>query len=106
MEIGILGPLEVRAGGRVIPITGSRLRALLARLAVDAPAPVSTAELVNAVWPAGPPADPLNAVQSLISRVRRALGEPGAIQQATESPAGACCGRRRRHNGDRGGEVR
>ena len=81
MEIGILGPLEVRSGGRVIPITGSRLRALLTRLALDAPSAVSTAELVDAVWPADPPADRANALQSLISRVRRALGEAGLIQQ-------------------------
>ena len=74
MEIGILGTLDVRSGGRSVQITGARLRALLTRLAVDAPSVVSTAELVDAVWPAGPPADKANALQSLISRVRRALG--------------------------------
>ena len=80
MEIGILGPLEVRSDGRAVQVTGSRLRALLTRLAVDAPATVSTAELVDALWPLGSPADPVNALQSLISRVRRVLGEPGVIQ--------------------------
>jgi len=29
VEIGILGPLEVRAAGRIVAITGSRLRSLL-----------------------------------------------------------------------------
>ena len=81
MEIGILGTLEVRSGGRALQIAGSRLRALLTRLAVDAPAAVSTAELIDAVWPGGAPAEPVNALQSLISRVRRVLGEPGSIQQ-------------------------
>ncbi len=81
MEIGILGPLEVRAGGQAVQITGSRLRALVTRLALDAPATVSTAELLGAVWPGDAPAEPLNALQSLISRVRRVLGEPGLIQQ-------------------------
>ena len=65
MEIGILGPLEVRAGGRAVQITGSRLRALVTRLALDAPAAVSTAELVDAVWPADPPAEPMNALAVL-----------------------------------------
>ena len=81
MEIGILGTLEVRSAGRSVQIAGSRLRALITRLAIDAPGAVSTAELVDAVWPDGAPAEPVNALQSLISRVRRALGEPGSIQQ-------------------------
>ncbi len=35
MRVGILGPLEVRgAGGERVPVTGPRLRVLLARLAV------------------------------------------------------------------------
>ena len=81
VEIGILGPLEVRADGRVVQITGARLRALLTRLAVEAPTTVSTAELVDALWPGDPPNDPVNALQSLISRVRRLLGDTAAVQQ-------------------------
>lgn len=80
MQIGILGPLQVRADDRAVTIAGSRLRALVTRLAADAPAPVSIAELVEAVWPGEPPADPTNALQSLVSRVRRALGEATLIQ--------------------------
>ncbi|MET0866097.1 MAG: BTAD domain-containing putative transcriptional regulator, partial [Nakamurella sp.] len=81
MEIGILGPLEVRVDGRAVQITGSRLRALLTRLAIDAPAVVTTSQLVDAVWPVDPPAEPVNALQTLISRVRRALGGPAVIAQ-------------------------
>jgi DNA-binding SARP family transcriptional activator len=81
VEIGILGPLEVRLDGRAVDLAGSRLRALVTRLAASAPSVVSLAELVDALWPAGPPADPVNALQSLVSRVRRAVGTPGAIQQ-------------------------
>jgi len=79
VEIGILGPLEVRVDGRAVQITGSRLRALLTRLAVDAPAVVTTSQLVDAVWPADPPAEPVNALQTLISRVRRTLGGGPAV---------------------------
>jgi predicted ATPase/DNA-binding SARP family transcriptional activator len=81
VEIGILGPLEVRIDGRAVGIAGSRLRTLVTRLALDAPAVVSTAELIDALWPQDPPADPINALQSLISRVRRTLGAPDSIQQ-------------------------
>ncbi len=81
VQIGILGPLQVRAGDRQLPVTGSRLRALVTRLAADAPESVSIGELVDAVWPGEPPSDPTNALQSLVSRVRRALGDAGRIQQ-------------------------
>lgn len=80
MQIGILGPLQVRADDRPVAVSGTRLRALVTRLAADAPAPVPIAELVEAVWPGEPPTDPTNALQSLVSRVRRALGDATSIQ--------------------------
>ncbi len=80
MQIGILGPLQVRTDDGPVAVTGSRLRALVTRLAVVAPDPVAIAELVDAVWPGQPPSDPTNALQSLVSRVRRALGDATAIQ--------------------------
>ncbi len=57
VQIGILGPLEVLTDGSAVPVTGSRLRAVVTRLALDAPAAVSTTALVDAVWPARAPAD-------------------------------------------------
>ncbi|HEY9294697.1 MAG TPA: BTAD domain-containing putative transcriptional regulator [Microlunatus sp.] len=73
MHIALLGSLEITAAGQSVAVTGSRLRALLVRLAVDAPKPVSVVELVEAVWGDEPPADAANALQSLVSRLRRAL---------------------------------
>ncbi len=84
MKIGILGPLEVLTDGTATPVTGSRLRALVTRLALDAPAVVSAAALVDAVWPAGAPADPANALQSLVSRVRKVLGDGALVQQLAD----------------------
>ncbi len=81
MQIGVLGPLEVRVGDRIVPVAGARLRRLLTRLAVDAPRPVSPAELVEAVWPDDPPTAVTNSLQSLVSRLRRGLGDPALIQQ-------------------------
>ena len=83
MWVGVLGPLTVRVGDREVEIAGARLRALLCRLAVEPGRRVSSAELVAAVWPDDPPADPVNALQSLVSRLRRALGLPGVIVQET-----------------------
>ena len=57
----------------VIDVAGARLRALLIRLAIAAPAPVPMSALVDALWGDDPPAEPANALQSLVSRLRRAL---------------------------------
>ncbi len=70
----MLGPLRVHtADGVPIALGGLRLRLLLARLALEAPRPVSSAVLVADLWGAEPPADPANALQSLVSRLRKAL---------------------------------
>jgi len=82
VQVGILGPLEVRRGGAPIDVGGGRLRALLARLALDAGTAVGTASLVEAVWGDDPPADPGNALQTLVSRLRRSLGDAGLVRQA------------------------
>jgi predicted ATPase/DNA-binding SARP family transcriptional activator len=71
--VGLLGPLEVEGDGR--RVGGGRLRALLARLALDAGRPVTVGRLVDAVWEDELPADETHALQSLVSRLRRALGD-------------------------------
>lgn len=81
VEVGLLGPLEVRRDGREVAVAGARLRALLCRLAADAGRAVPARELVAAVWPDTSPADPANALQSLVSRLRRGLAEPDLVRQ-------------------------
>lgn len=81
MQVAILGPVEAREGTRVLPVTGVRLRRLLLRLAVEAARTVSPSELVDAVWGEDPPAEVPNALQSLVSRLRRALADAGSVQQ-------------------------
>jgi predicted ATPase/DNA-binding SARP family transcriptional activator len=82
VQIGILGPLEVRSGDLVVDVAGARLRRLLIRLALDAGRPVSGAALADAVWGDQPPVDEANALQSLVSRLRRALGGAGLVGQS------------------------
>ncbi len=85
MRIGLLGPLEVTDGaGRPLEVGGSRLRTLLILLALDAGRIVTAERLVDGVWGDTPPSGAANALQSLVSRLRRTL--PGL---AVEShPAG------------------
>jgi DNA-binding SARP family transcriptional activator len=74
-------PLEVRAGpGWPVEVAGRRLRRLLQRLALDPGRVVTTGQLVDAVWDEAPPAGAANALQALVSRLRRLL--PGAVESA------------------------
>jgi predicted ATPase/DNA-binding SARP family transcriptional activator len=74
VRIGLLGPLEVRTdSGEPVPLAGGRLRSLLSRLALDPGRVVSTRQLIDAVWGSDPPDGAANALQALVSRLRRAL---------------------------------
>ncbi len=83
VRVAILGPLEVHDDdGAAIAVAGARLRGLIARLALAGGQPVSTGALAEAVWDFTPPADVANALQTLVSRARRALGGAAAVEQS------------------------
>jgi len=70
----MLGPLEVRTdGGEPLAVSGTRLRQLLIALALHPRRVVTAGYLAAAVWGDEPPVEPGNAIQSLVSRLRRAL---------------------------------
>ena len=73
MEFRILGPLEVAAAGRPVQLTGARERALLAILLIHAGEVVSADRLIDELWGEDLPGNPSNALQVVVSRVRRAL---------------------------------
>ncbi|MGW4194749.1 BTAD domain-containing putative transcriptional regulator [Streptomyces sp. NPDC005004] len=74
MQIGILGPLTVRADDAgPVEVPGARLRGLLAALALRAGQVVPKASLVDWIWGEHPPADAANALQRLVSRLRKLL---------------------------------
>ncbi|TDD69024.1 BTAD domain-containing putative transcriptional regulator [Actinomadura rubrisoli] len=85
VRVGVLGPLVLETATGPTRVGGARLRVLLARLALDAGRDVRPATLVEAVWDEAPPEEPLHALQSLVSRLRRVLGRPGLL---TSGPAG------------------
>lgn len=76
MRFLVLGPVTVDPASSVGELTG-RQRALVARLALAAPRPVSADQLVEAVWPSQPPHHPANALQGRVSKLRRLLGTGG-----------------------------
>jgi predicted ATPase/DNA-binding SARP family transcriptional activator len=73
--VGVLGELEVRGpDGERIEVGGPMLRTLLVRLGVDAGRIVATDRLIADLWPESAPAEPAAALQSLVARLRRAIG--------------------------------
>jgi predicted ATPase/DNA-binding SARP family transcriptional activator len=85
VHVDLLGPVTLDVGDGPVAIGGPRLRALLARLALDAGRSVRPEALFEAVWSDGSPADAANALHTLVSRLRRVLGDPGRL---TSGPAG------------------
>ncbi|MEV4311069.1 BTAD domain-containing putative transcriptional regulator [Actinocrispum sp. NPDC049592] len=72
MRVAMLGPLGLwDAADREIEVGGVRLRMLLVRLALDAGRIVPSESLIDGLWGEQPPADATNALQSLVSRLRK-----------------------------------
>jgi len=80
----MLGPFEVRAdNGAFADVPGARLRGLLIALALEPGRVVPKATLVDWIWGEEPPADAANALQRLVSRLRKALPE-GSVEGLTD----------------------
>ncbi|MBO0743660.1 MAG: winged helix-turn-helix domain-containing protein [Candidatus Dormibacteraeota bacterium] len=80
MEFSLLGPLVVRRGSAEVPVAGERARRALALLALSPGRPVAVDRLVEEVWES-PPEGAANALQSLVSRLRRTLGTDAPIER-------------------------
>ena len=78
IRVALLGPTEVRVGNEMVPIAGTKLQSVLALLALAAPHPVPDGRLVEELWGDAQPANAANALQALVSHLRRVLG-PGVI---------------------------
>ena len=76
MEFGILGPVEVLHQGTPVRLLGTKERLLLARLLIQPGVVVSTDALIDALWRAEPPENARNALQAVVTRLRRTLGLP------------------------------
>jgi DNA-binding SARP family transcriptional activator len=85
---GVLGPLEVTAGGSPVPVIGRRQRELLAVLLLRANQPVSVDLLVDMIWPDRPPASAHRQVQNGVGRLRRTLTTGGVRPDVIETRPG------------------
>ena len=82
LEIRLLGPFEVLAGGTPADVGGSKRQALLAMLALRQGRVVDVDGLVDGLWGEELPAAPRNALHHHIARLRAALGEESIVGTA------------------------
>jgi predicted ATPase/DNA-binding SARP family transcriptional activator len=93
IRIGVLGPVELRRDGEIVPLAGVPQRILLARLALAGGRAVPVGDLISALWEGDPPENAVGNLHSYVSRLRRHTGgevigrEPGGYRLCL--PAGS-----------------
>ncbi|MFJ4658526.1 AfsR/SARP family transcriptional regulator [Nocardia sp. NPDC088792] len=81
LHVTLLGAFQVSCGDTALRVAGTRLQALVVRLALAGGRTVEQDALVDAIWPEHPPSGPAHALQTLVSRLRRTLGSADAVTQ-------------------------
>src|SRR5262245_6119756 len=74
LEFRVLGPLEVRRNGEVIPIPAPKQRALLGVLLLHANEAVAQDELIDLLWGDDAPPSARASLQNQVHAIRRVLG--------------------------------
>jgi predicted ATPase/DNA-binding SARP family transcriptional activator len=82
LEIRLLGPFEVLAGGTPADVGGSKRQALLAMLALRNGRVVGVDMLIDGLWGSELPSSPRNALHHHVARLRAALGEDAIVGSA------------------------
>ncbi|MGV9215906.1 BTAD domain-containing putative transcriptional regulator [Micromonospora sp. RB23] len=91
LRFEILGPQRAWYADREIDLGPAKQRAVLAVLLLAAGRPVSTGQIVDAVWPEDPPANGPNVVQKYVAGLRRVLEPdrsprtPGQVLSLTDA---------------------
>jgi predicted ATPase/DNA-binding SARP family transcriptional activator len=80
ISVALLGPVEVRHDGELIAVPSGKPTELLMRLAVAAGTMVPKEQLLEDLWAADAVSTSANTMQSKVSRLRRALGDPALIE--------------------------
>jgi hypothetical protein len=75
VELGVLGPLQVRQDGAPVAIPGAKPRAILTMLGLHNGSVVSADSLIELLWGDYPPRTAAKALQTHISSLRRTLGD-------------------------------
>ena len=82
LEFRILGPLEVVGKRDPLTLGGSKQRALLALLLLNAGRVVPTDTLVDQLWGERPPRTAVTSLQNFLSQLRKLLGADAVVTKA------------------------
>lgn len=96
MEFQILGPMEAFDDGRPLALGGTKQKATLGYLLLQADRAVATSQLLHALWPVGEaPVSARKVLQNAVWGLRRALttsGPPDGTPALVTQPPGTSCG--------------
>lgn len=70
VELRLLGPVRAHVGGQVVPLGPRQQRVVLAVLALAVNQAVPVHNLIDWVWPEGPPRSAAHAIQVQVSKLR------------------------------------
>jgi DNA-binding SARP family transcriptional activator len=74
VELGVLGPIELRREGECVALGGGKQRLALGLLTAWRGRVVPVDALIDGLWPEGAPVRPRKTVQLYVTRLRQALG--------------------------------
>jgi DNA-binding SARP family transcriptional activator len=87
MQIRLLGHLEASVDDRPLELGGSKQRAVLAMLGLEANRLVSAERLVEGLWGEEPPSSAGKMVQNYVWRLRKLLADDGDVEIITRGRA-------------------
>ena len=79
IAVSVLDVVELRRDGERIPVRRGKTAEVLIRLALEAGVMVRTERLIEDLWAAEAVATARNTLQTKVSRLRRALGDPALV---------------------------
>ena len=77
LELGLLGPLEMRVDGALVALGTPKQRAVLAVLLMNRNSPVGVDRLITALWEGWPPSGARASIHSYVSNLRKLLSSVG-----------------------------
>jgi DNA-binding SARP family transcriptional activator len=77
LQFGVLGPLQVSAGGVDLSLGAAKQRAVLAMLLINRNRPVAIESLLDAAWHHNPPPEARASLHTYVSNLRRLLSKAG-----------------------------
>jgi predicted ATPase/DNA-binding SARP family transcriptional activator len=80
LTVAVLGPVELRDAGIRLSVPTGKTTEVLVRLALDAGVQVSSDRLIEDLWSDQAAGVARNTLQSKVSQLRRALGDPALVR--------------------------